>query len=167
MRKQKRKTFIRLALAVALVMGIVGGYIGITFYNGFFRGNVTDHHQYLYIHTGWTFDDVMHSLREQEILKNEKTFRWAAAKMDYPSRVKAGKYRLEPGMNNRTLINRLGGGFQEPVQVRFENIRLKTEFSGLIAAQIEADSLSIINILNDESRAAELGFTYDNFFTLF
>lgn len=165
--RKKKKIWIRGLLAVMLVLGIVGGYVAYIYYNGFFKRNVTDNETYLYIHTGWTFDDVLHSLSEQDILENEKTFRWAAIKMDYPTRVKAGKYRLEPGMNNRTLINRLGGGLQEPVQIRFENVRLKNEFSGLIAAQIEADSISISDLLLDENLAAEHGFTTENFFTLF
>ena len=87
--------------------------------------------------------------------------------MDYPNRVKAGKYRLEPDMNNRTLINKLGGGIQEPVKLRFENIRLKENFAAHLAQQLEPDSIAFINLLNDESLAASYGFDTANFFSMF
>lgn len=167
-RKQHTKPrWIRVVLSLVLIGGIAGGYVALTYYNGFFRPNVTGNELYLFVRTGSTFDDVLASIRQKNLIRDEKTFRWAAEKMNYPSRVKAGRYRLEPGMNNRTLINRLGGGLQEPVQIRFQHVRLKEEFSGLIGRQLEADSMSILNLLNDEERASQYGFTPSNFFTLF
>lgn len=164
---KRQNKLLRIALVLFTIVFLVAAYIGYTYYNGFFKANVTGEEDYLYIHTGWTFDDVVQELENKHMLQDQKTFMWAAEQMEYPGRVKAGKYRLEEGMNNRTLINKLGGGLQEPVRIRLENVRLKEDFAALVARQLEPDSVDIINLFNDPSIADLYGFTSDNFFTLF
>jgi len=166
--KSTKKRFpLRIVLIVLAIAIVIGGYVAFRLYAAFFSGNVSDKHDYLYVRTGWTFEDVFNEISEKEMVKNTKTFRWAAEQMDYPNRVKAGKFRLVPGMDNRTLINKLGGGLQEPVRIRFEHLRLKEELAGLISAQLEADSTAISTILNDSTAADQHGFTVMNFFTMF
>lgn len=166
-KRVKRKFPIRAVLLILALCAVVGGYFAFRFYTTFFSRNVTGNETYLYVHTGWAFQDVLNEVTEKGIVEDTKTFRRAAEQMDYPNRVKAGKFRLEPGMNNRTLINRLGGGLQEPVRIRFEHVRLKEDFAGLIASQLEADSTALSLLLNDGTRAGQHGFTAENFFTLF
>lgn len=165
--KRHTPRWLRISLVVAsilLVLAAIGGY---QVYRIFLKNNVTDHQEYLYIHTGWTFQDVVDELREKDIVKNIQSFKIAAEQMEYPGRVKAGKYKLESGMNNRTLINKLGGGFQEPVRIRFHNLRLKEDLAGLIGQQIEADSAAIMALFADTTAIVKLGFTPENFFSLF
>lgn len=159
--------YIKIGLIVISLGVLIGGYFSYTYYKGFFKGNVTSNEEYLYIHTGWTFEDVARTIADLEVVSDTSTFRWAAEKMNYPARVKAGKYRLEAGMNNRTLINKLGGGFQEPVRLRFDNIRLKEDFAGLLSRQLEPDSVAFINMLNEQTLIDSLGFTAQNFFGMF
>jgi len=59
------------------------------------------------------------------------------------------------------------GGLQEPVKLRFQNIRLKEDFAGFLATQLEPDSLSFINLLNSDTVAQKYGFNRDNFFDMF
>lgn len=167
MSNKKRNKVLRVVLIITGLVGIVAGYIAYSYYNRFFRGNVTDQEEYLYIHTGWTFQDVINELAEKDILQDQKSFIWASEQMDYPGRVKAGKYKLVAGMNNRTLINKLGGGLQEPVRIRLENVRLKEDFAGLVARQLEPDSLIVIDLLRNEELAHSYGFDLENFFTMF
>lgn len=152
---------------VFIVLVSVGGYFAYTYYQGYFRGNVTAKETHLYIYSDWDYNDVLQELQEKEIVQNIKTFQWAAEKMNYPPRVKAGRYKLDEGMNNRALINRLGGGLQEPVRIQFQNIRLKEQFAGFVSAQLELDSLALLALLEDERLADSLGFTSHNFFTMF
>lgn len=167
MGQKKNGIVIKIVLAVVVVGIAVGGFIAFKFYKGFFAPNVTDKEAYLYIHSDWDFEDLMASISALEIVTDTTTFRWAAEKMDYPGRVKAGRYKLEAGTNNRTLINKLGGGFQDPVQLRFENVRLKENFAALLANQLEPDSIAFINQLNSDSVAAKYGFTTESFFSMF
>jgi len=162
----KRK--LRIALLIVAVVAITaGGLIALKYYKGFFAPSVTAENEYLYIYSHWDFEDVMTSIRELHVVEDTAAFRWAANKMEYPNRVKPGKYRLEPGMNNRTLINKLGGGLQEPVKLRFENVRLKENLAAVLANQLEPDSIAFINLLNDDSLAASYGFDTANFFSMF
>lgn len=166
MEKKKRRIFITLG-AVAFIALAIGGVIAYKYYKSFFAPSVTAEAEYLYIYTHWDFEDVMTSIGELHAVDDTAIFRWAAIKMDYPNRVKPGKYKLEPGMNNRTLINRLGGGFQEPVKLRFENVRLKENLASVLAKQLEPDSIAFVNLLNDDSLAAHFGFDGENFLSMF
>jgi len=87
--------------------------------------------------------------------------------MDFPESVKAGRYKLTPGMSNRKLIGNLRAGLQDPVKLRFANIRLKENLAGLLGKSFEADSAQFSAILNNEAVAEQYGFTKDNFFAMF
>lgn len=163
----KRKTIIKIvAVASALVL-IVGGLVAYRYYKGFFVANTGDKDTYLYIRTNSNFEDVIASIRADGLVKDTATFRWAAEKMEYPGRVKAGKYKFAAGTSNRQLINMLGGGFQEPVRLRFDNIRLKENFAALLEKQLEPDSLAFINLLIDPEYVESYGFDTENFFSMF
>jgi len=163
----RRKKTRGIVLVVTLVIVAVGSFFGYTYYKGFFAPNVNDNAPYLYIYSHWDFEDVVHSLGELQAVNDTASFRWAAVKMDYPSRIKPGKYKLSRGMNNRTFINMLGGGFQEPVKLRFENVRLKENLAAVLANQLEPDSITFINVLTDDSLATSYGFDSENFFGMF
>ena len=166
MNKKKKGIFITLGVAAALAIAI-GGTIAYKYYKSFFAPSVTADAEYLYIYTHWDFEDVMTSIGELHAVTDTGAFRWAATKMGYPGRVKPGKYKLEAGMNNRTLINKLGGGFQEPVKLHFENVRLKENLASVLAKQLEPDSIAFVDLLNDDSLAARFGFDSENFLSMF
>lgn len=157
----------KVLLALVLAVIVTGGIFAYRFYSRYFAPNVTENEPYLYIATGSTIDSVVNNLAVHKIVKDTATFRWAANKMDYPGRVKAGKYKLTKGMNNRQLINLLGGGFQEPVQLRFQNIRLKSDFAAFVASQLEPDSASFMHLFNNSQLAQQYGFSTDSFYCMF
>src|SRR3546814_18919312 len=100
--------------SLLIILGLgVAGY----FYLRIYGPNVTpggnEDTRYLYIPTGATFENVKDSLTHQGILKNINSFNWVAGMMEYPHSVKAGRYRITEGMNNRTLISNLRSGNQE------------------------------------------------------
>ncbi|QNL48974.1 endolytic transglycosylase MltG [Olivibacter sp. SDN3] len=164
---KKKKYKRRIITTISVVLLLTGITLAYTYYKRYFAPNVTGVEDYLYIKTGASFEDIMLDLGKNNLLKDTASFRWAAEKMEYPSRIKPGKYRLTEQMNNRSLINILGGGFQEPVNLRFQNIRLKEQFAGFIATQIEPDSTQLMGLLNSDTLAAKYGFNTENFFTMF
>jgi len=166
-KQAKKSTGRRLLTILLLILIVAASVVGYTYYKRYFAPNVTDVEPYLYVRTGASFDDLIEEVGEKNILKDTATFRWAAEKMEYPGRMKPGKYPLKENMNNRTLLNMLGGGFQEAVKLRFQNIRLKDQFAGNIALQIEPDSASLLALLNSDTLATNYGFSSDNFFTMF
>jgi UPF0755 protein len=158
------KKFI-IALVVLIVLGL--GITCVIYYLNYFGPNVTDKHEYLYIHTGADYDDVYKTIRDSDMVKDSTTFNWAAENMKYKSRVKAGRYRLKPGMSNRALINMLASGTQEPVTLSFHTMRLKEQFAVFVSKKIEPDSTAILNLLDSAAYVKQFGFTTDDVFTMF
>jgi UPF0755 protein len=87
--------------------------------------------------------------------------------MDYPVKVKAGRYRLTKDMSNRSLINMLKAGNQEPVNIAFQNVRLKHTLAGMISKKIESDSTSILGLLDSAAFVEKYGFNTENIYTMF
>lgn len=158
------KKFI-IALVVIIIVALAG--TGVFYYLRYFGPNVTDKQEYLYIHTGATYQNVYDSIRTKEIVKDTTTFNWAAQNMNYTTRVKPGRYHLHAGMSNRRLINMLASGTQEPVTVSFHNLRLKTQFAGFVSKKIEPDSLAILRLLDSAQYVQKFGFTTEDVYTMF
>lgn len=164
-KKLSQKSKIIIALAAVLVIAL-----GITFFNyylKYFGPSVTDAEEYLYIRTGSNAGDVYRTIEEKNIVRKPEVFIWAAENMDYPLSVKPGRYRLKKGMSNRSFINMLKAGNQEPVQLRFRGLRLKENFAAYVATQIEADSLSLIRLLDSPAYISKYGFNRDNVYAMF
>ena len=111
----------------------------------------------IYIPTGATFDDVKKILDEKNILTKKYTFYWLAHQKRYDTQIKPGRYVLRNGMNNLELVDMLNTGMQTPVQVVFNNIRDRYQLAGKISQQIEADSASIVRLLNDSDYMSHFG----------
>lgn len=162
-----KKTFPNWLKGIIIVLLIIGAFMGWKAYQLFWGPSVTDTQKYLYIHTNDTYEDVLHRIKQEKIVNAPDLFDYAAKMMKYPESVKAGRYKLTPGMNNRQLIGNLRGGFQDAVKLRFANIRLKENLAGLLGKNFEADSAQFSTILNNEAVAEKYGFTPENFFSMF
>ena len=122
---------------------------------------------YLYIPTGAKFEQVLDSLEKHHVLKNTAGFTWTATQKGYRKNVKSGRYLITSNMSNNSLVNMLRAGKQVPVNVVFNNIRLKEQFAGKIGRQLEADSNKLLALLKDPKLAAKYHFTRDNFLCMF
>jgi UPF0755 protein len=159
----KKKFIIALVLVIIISLGLTGVF----YYLRYFGPNVTDKQEYLYIHTGATYQDVYKTIKDERIVKDTTAFNWAAQNMKYLNRVKPGRYHLKNGMSNRRLINMLASGAQEPVTLSFHNLRLKEEFAGFVSKKIEPDSAAIIGLLDSSKFVEQYGFTTDNVYAVF
>ena len=159
----KAKVVIALLIFIVVALGVTA----FSFYLKYFGPNVSNKEEYLYIRTGSNFEDVYKTIKQKHIVNNTASFHEVALAMDYPQVVKPGRYRLNSGMSNRGLINMLKSGRQEPVQLKFKNHRLKQDMAAYISTQIEADSASIVNLLDSTEFVSKYGFTTDNVYSLF
>jgi UPF0755 protein len=151
-----------------ILFGICGW--GFHYYRNFFQPNVTTGDQpsaFIYIHTGANFHAVKNLLSDHHYLQDMKSFEWVAQKKKYDVKVRPGRYKILNGMNNNELVNLLRSGKQEPVRVILQNIRTPEELAGKIAAQIEGDSISVLNLLHDPGYLREFGTGPATVFTLF
>ncbi len=138
---------------VAVIIAIAYGYYTYT------RAYVSNVHQkaYLYIKTGSKYAEVVNQLKELNILDDIKTFEWVAKKKEYVDKVKPGKYLLKQGMCNNDLVNMLRAGKQEPVNLVFNNIRTNEQLAGKLSRQIEADSLSLLELFKNNDFLQKIG----------
>ncbi len=140
------------------------------YYQNFFHPNVTTGDQpsaYLYIHTGTDFNTLKKLLSDQHYIRNMHSFELVAQKKKYNNKVRPGRYKILDGMNNNELVNLLRSGKQEPVRVILQNVRNPEELAGKIAAQIEGDSISFLNLMHDSAYLREFGAVPVTVFTLF
>lgn len=159
----KAKVIIALAVFVVILLG----FTAFNYYLKYFKPNVTDKQEYLYIPTGSEFNDVYKTITEKGIVKDEASFLSAAQNMEYPGRVKPGRYRLKKGMSNRSMINMLKAGNQDPVKILFQNVRLKQTLAGMVAQKLETDSASVMKLLDSAAYVEKLGFDTNSVYAMF
>jgi UPF0755 protein len=87
-------------------------------------------------------------------------FEMVASKRSYIQNVKSGRFLFKKGMNNFELITSLRNNI--PVKLAFNNQERIENVVGRVSSQIEADSISLMNIFKDSTFLKENGFTEDN-----
>lgn len=113
--------------------------------------------KYFYIRTGSHYTDVLTGLREQDIIRNEKSFDWVAKQLDYPNRVKAGRYQVTRGMSNFDIVKLLRSGHQSPVTLVVNKLRTENDFVRKVSMNLEADSAALRAILHDPVYLRQFG----------
>ena len=115
-RKSKKSSypkFKKIIIAFAFVIGIATLITAYTFYRKVFEPNVVikEHKtQFIYIPTGYSFEDLMRLLQVQGLLSNYASFEWLSEQMNYKNNVKPGKYAIRVDMSNKQLISLLRSG---------------------------------------------------------
>ncbi|PYF76756.1 endolytic transglycosylase MltG [Pedobacter nutrimenti] len=165
--KKNVKAGTKAALIIFLIIAAVAAFFGLKFYKVYFAPNITEKEKYLYIRTNDQLPQLLEEMKRKDILIDQAAFTQAAEKMDLADKLKPGRYKLAKGMNNRTLINKIKSGNQDPVKLKFQNIRRKEEFAGYLSKNLEADSLSFIHLLDSAALVEKHGFTTDNIYTMF
>ncbi|WKN33889.1 endolytic transglycosylase MltG [Porifericola rhodea] len=119
------------------------------------------------IPTGSTFDEVRDKLHEKKYVNDLLSFSVLAKLMKYDQYVKPGRYVLSSNMSNLEAIRLLRSGKQEPVNVTFNNVRLKPELAEKLTANLEADADEFLRLIQDTAIIAEYGFNEENIMTMF
>jgi UPF0755 protein len=143
----------RIIIIILFLAILIGGYLGYDKYNQIFSSNVPAslESEILTLPTGSDLEAVIALLKTGNFLKNEKSFRWVAEKMNYSSKtVKPGRYKIQPGSSNKTLIGLLRSGNQVPVRITIRAAKHLFALAGMAAEKLEFDSSSFVNyLLND------------------
>ncbi len=106
---------------------------------------------YLYIRTGAGFAAVLDSLRNQQLLLEPAAFRWVAEQQDYPARVRAGRYRLDPGLGNLDLVRMLATGQQDTVSFELKPFHYLDRLPRQLSRQLETDSFKLQLLLGNNA----------------
>jgi UPF0755 protein len=70
-------------------------------------------------------------------------------------------------MSNNKFVNLLRSGAQTPVKVLISPTRSRNIIASRASRQLEADSIDIFNLLNDETFLAKFGVTHETWMSLF
>ncbi len=161
---KKKNTVLKVILALIIVLGLTAAWFA---YQAFMAPSIASDEDYFYVHSGEDYASVLKRIEDEGIVKNPELFGYAAKLMELPANIKPGRYKLSKDLNNRRFIGNMRGGYQEAVSFRFQNLRLKTDFAGLLGRNFEADSATFLGLLNNPQVAEDYGFNSDNFFSMF
>lgn len=142
---------------------IISGIFGYNYYQKIFGKTIIKQHV-LFIKSTDSLLDVKKELAA--FSKSPETFLWVAAKKNF-SKPKAGRYLLNKGMSNNDLVNMLRSGRQTPFKLSFNNQDTLEKFAGRIAAQIAADSISLLTSFKNEKFLVENNLTEKSVLQIF
>lgn len=92
-----------------------------------------------------------------QFINNSSNFEWIAEKKNY-IKPKSGRYELKEGMSLNDLINLLRSGKQTPIKLSFNNQDTLEKLASRISEQIEADSVSLLQSMQDMGFLESNGF---------
>jgi len=162
-KRNRKRIFIWIASITLLLMVAIAAFL----YSLVFKPIDLTEEVYIYIDEERDYETVVDQLKEKVELPNEDVFRLLADRMNYPNMVKTGRYAIEDGMTMPDLIRALRSGSQVPINLTFNNIRTMENLAGRLSSQLMADSISILDVLNDTSVAAKYGFNEQTFGSMF
>jgi len=163
----KKRRFFFFIITILFLFALIYGAILYDKIYGVNAGTTGDKPVSLYIPTGSTYEDVLDSLKVKGLVRDIDSFDWVARKKGYPARVKPGHYVVEGDISNNNLVNKLRAGLQTPVDVVISNARTVADLAGKVSGQIEADSASILKLLNDQEYIDKYGFDKYTILALF
>lgn len=163
----KKRRFLFIIITLLFLFAVMYGVILYRKIYGINAGINGDKSVSLYIPTGSTYDDVLDSLKAKGLVRDIDSFDWVARKKGYPEKVKPGHYLVERDLSNNSLVNMLRAGLQTPVDVVITNARTVADVAGKVSGQIEADSASILKLLNNKEYLRKFGFDRYTILALF
>ena len=166
MKKIKIIIFVSITI-ITLIIGALAGYYA---YNIFKKPILTLSGKdsiILTIPTNASYDQVMDSLTKNANINSLDLLNYIAAKRNYTSNIKPGKYLLTNKMTSYELISKLRSGDQIPVKVTFNNIRFLPKLAGIVSRKLEFDSTQLINLLQNPNFLDELGYKQETVIALF
>ena len=150
--------YIKKIILVISLLGVVAlGIFSYFIYDSIFSPNTnfTSATEEVFVKTDAEYRDLIQQLRP--LVKDIESFDAIARKKGYANNLKPGRFILKKGMNNNEMINTLRSQNQ-PVSLVFNNQERLEDLAGRIATQIEADSLSLLETMQDSIFLAENNF---------
>ncbi|MBN2893441.1 MAG: endolytic transglycosylase MltG [Bacteroidales bacterium] len=162
----KFKKFLIFSFIIIIILGGIIGFVG---YKMAFSPNVNISNDsiYLYISSNRSFQAVVDSLTQNNIIENKKSFMLISKLKKYDDLVKPGKYKITNGMNNWELVNHLRSGKQEPIMVVVPSVRVLSDFCEKIAPNFECTEDELSNYLNSNEFFEKYGLNEYNAISLF
>jgi UPF0755 protein len=165
--KKSRMPTLLMALVALLLLGFLVFFDKIM---ALYGSNVPEKLEdpYFCIPTGATYPDVLDLLKTKGFIVDEKSFDIVADLMSYKnSQVRPGRFKIKAAWGNRDLVKHLRNGDQAPVNITLNYERMPENVAAKAARYVEADSISIANLLQDSNYLGEHGYTPQTIMSIF
>lgn len=157
------KKFLKFFIILLVILALVAIFLGYPTYQSIYSANVPAEldEKYILVPTGADYEEIVGLLNKGDFLEDEASFRRAASLMKFDEResMRAGRFEIKPGMNNRELIHLLRAGRQSPIQMTISYGRLPEDVAGKASQYIEADSLGILTLFHRKNFLDEYNLT--------
>lgn len=151
----------RILILLSILVACGLGYFSFFIYQSLFVSNTAfdEESVSVYIQSDADYGQVL--LQMDTLLKNWESFDLVAQKKGYSQHVKPGHFVLKKGMNNNEIVDVLRSQ-NTPITLTFNNQERLQDLAGRISQQIEADSLSLINVMTDTTFLKKHDFNKEN-----
>lgn len=122
---------------------------------------------YVYIDNKKDFSNLCQQLQDSAGCKHIGSFKQLAALVEYPEKMRTGRYAVKPGMDNLALLKDLLHGHQAATRLTFNNIRFKKDLAERLAEQLMVGEDELLSLLNDSIYCDSLGFSPETITALF
>jgi UPF0755 protein len=111
--------------------------------------NFDEKQKIIFVPTGSNYENLLSNLKEQQCLKSISSFEGLADKMNLKNHIHPGKYKIENGMGNYSIVAMFRSGKQQPVKLVINKLRTKQDLIRKISKQLEADSNELKKLFSD------------------
>ena len=156
----KKILFIAIPVVVIAVASVFAGI----WYTDNKRANFTKNHV-LYVYPDMTAQQVLESL--DSVTVRPRSLARAFEKMETASKIKPGRYVIEPSVPSVYVARMLNFGWQTPQNMTLSGtMRSKGVIARKISTQMMVDSASVAQALDSADFLAAYGFTPENVFAM-
>lgn len=113
---------------------------------------------YIHIPTNSNLSDQANILVSEGFIKDTLEL-YSTARQIGVSSLRSGRYELKKGMSFGEMFDKIGGGYQSPVKIIFNNVYDKSSLAGKVARNIEMDSTQVVELLSNDSLLAKYNLT--------
>lgn len=159
------KTAIWISAVLAVLAGVAAFVLGRYFIDNK-KPNFTEEYV-LYVRPETTLGQIADSLQAGAGMIRPKSLERAFAKVDVASKIKPGRYVIEPSATSIYVARMLAFGWQTPQNLVLSGtMRSKGRIAKKISTQMMVDSASVAHALDSAEFLARYGFTPENVFAL-
>lgn len=155
----------RTSIITASIIVVLSAVFALRWYTDNRRPNFSEPHV-LYVYPDMTADQVLDSL--SSVARRPRSLARAFDKMEVASKMKPGRYVIEPSSPSIYVARMLNFGWQTPQKLTLSGtIRKKGVLAEKISRQMMVDSASVAQALDSAEFLASYGFTPENVFAMF
>lgn len=162
---KRRNIFVIFILVFTILLSSFSFYVYQMVYSPNFLVDKED--KVLIIESDETFKSLQNKLYDLNYVQDLVSFSFLAKMMDYDTQIKPGRYLLKANMTNLAAIRMLRAGLQQPVNVTFNNVRLKEELAERLTKNIELTPQEFDQALKHYIETNKDGFNKHNIISMF